>query len=73
MTQDVQKALKPYMEEKGYTTYDDYILDYYRKADGSKYDSVSELLKNDSKALKELSRSGKTSTAGSSTTPPRTS
>ena len=59
MTQDVQKALKPYMEEKGYTTYDDYILDYYRKADGSKYDSVSELLKNDSNALRELSRSGK--------------
>lgn len=59
MTQDVRKALKPYMEEKGYTTYDDYILDYYRKADGSKYDSVSELLKNDPKALKELSRSGK--------------
>ena len=59
MTRDVQKALKPYMEEKGYTTYDDYILDYYRKADGSKYDSVSELLKNDSNALRELSRSGK--------------
>lgn len=59
MTSDVQKALKPYMEEKGYTTYDDYILDYYRKADGSKYDSVSELLKNDSNALRELSRSGK--------------
>ena len=59
MNQDVRKALKPYMEEKGYTTYDDYILDYYRKADGSKYDSVSELLKNDPKALKELSRSGK--------------
>lgn len=59
MTQDVRKALKPYMAEKGYTTYDDYILDYYRKADGSKYDSVSELLKNDPKALKELSRSGK--------------
>ena len=59
MNQDVQKALKPYMEEKGYTTYDDYILDYYRKADGSKYDSVSELLKNDPKALKELSCSGK--------------
>lgn len=59
MNRDVQKALKPYMEEKGYTTYDDYILDYYRKADGSKYDSVSELLKNDPKALKELSRSGK--------------
>ena len=58
MNQDVQKALKPYMEEKGYTTYDDYILDYYRKADGSKYDSVSDLLKNDPKALKELSRSG---------------
>lgn len=59
MTSDVRNALKPYMKDKGYTTYDDYILDYYRKADGSKYDSVSELLKNDSKALKELSRSGK--------------
>lgn len=59
MTQDVQKALKPYMAEKGYETYDDYILDYYKKPDGSKYDSVSELLKNDSNALRELSRSGK--------------
>lgn len=58
MTSDVRKALKPYMKDKGYTTYDDYILDYYRKANGSKYDSVSELLKNDPKALKELSRSG---------------
>ena len=58
MVSDVRNALKPYMEEKGYTTYDDYILDYYRKANGSKYDSVSELLKNDPKALKELSRSG---------------
>ena len=59
MTSDVRKALKPYMEEKGYTTYDDYILDYYKKPNGTKYDSVSELLKNDPKALKELSRSGK--------------
>lgn len=58
MVSDVRNALKPYMKDKGYTTYDDYILDYYRKADGSKYDSVSELLKNDPKALKELSRSG---------------
>lgn len=58
-TSDVRKALKPYMEEKGYTTYDDYILDYYKKPNGTKYDSVSELLKNDPKALKELSRSGK--------------
>lgn len=58
MNSDVQKALKPYMEEKGYTTYDDYILDYYKKPNGTKYDSVSELLKNDPKALKELSRSG---------------
>lgn len=58
MTSDVRKALKPYMEEKGYTTYDDYILDYYKKPNGTKYDSVSELLKNDPKALKELSRSG---------------
>lgn len=58
-TRDIQKALKPYMAEKGYKTYDDYILDYYKKPNGTKYDSVSELLKNDSKALKELSRSGK--------------
>ena len=58
MNSDVQKALKPYMAEKGYETYDDYILDYYKKPDGSKYDSVSELLKNNPKALKELSRSG---------------
>lgn len=58
MTQDIQKALKPYMEEMGYETYDDYILDYYKKPDGSKYDSVSELLKNDSDALRDLSHSG---------------
>ena len=56
--QDIRKALKPYMEEMDYETYDDYILDYYRKPDGSKYDRVSDLLKNDPKALKELSRSG---------------
>ena len=58
MNQDIQDALEQYMTDKGYKTYDDYILDYYRKPDGSKYDSVSELLKNDPKALKELSRSG---------------
>lgn len=58
MNQDIQDALEHYMPAKGYKTYDDYILDYYRKPDGSKYDSVSELLKNDPKALKELSRSG---------------
>ena len=58
MNQDIQDALEQYMPAKGYKTYDDYILDYYRKPDGSKYDSVSELLKNNPKALKELSRSG---------------
>lgn len=58
MNQDIQDALEKYMPAKGYKTYDDYILDYYRKPDGSEYDSVSELLKNDPKALKELSRSG---------------
>ena len=56
--QDIRDALKQYMPANGYETYDDYILEYYRKPDGSKYDSVSELLKNDPKALKELSRSG---------------
>lgn len=59
MNQDIRDALEQYMPAKGYETYDDYILDYYRKPDGSKYDSVSELLKNDSNALRELSRSGK--------------
>lgn len=54
----LRSAIKKYMEAYGYASYDDYILDYYRKPDGSKYDSVSELLKNDPKALKELSRSG---------------
>lgn len=58
MNQDIRDALEQYMPAKGYETYDDYILDYYRKPDGSKYDSVSDLLKNDPKALKELSRSG---------------
>lgn len=58
MNQDIRDALEQYMPAKGYETYDDYILDYYRKPDGSKYDSVSELLKNNPKALKELSRSG---------------
>lgn len=58
MNQDIQVALEQYMPAKGYKTYDDYILDYYRKPDGSKYDRVSDLLKNDPKALKELSRSG---------------
>lgn len=58
MNQDIQDALERYMPAKGYKTYDDYILDYYRKPDGSKYDRVSDLLKNDPKALKELSRSG---------------
>ena len=58
MNQDIRDALEQYMPAKGYETYDDYILDYYKKADGSKYDSVSDLLKNDPKALKELSRSG---------------
>lgn len=58
MNQDIQDALEQYMHAKGYKTYDDYILDYYRKPDGSKYDRVSDLLKNDPKALKELSRSG---------------
>lgn len=54
MNQDIQDALEQYMPAKGYKTYDDYILDYYRKPDGSKYDRVSDLLKNDPKALKEL-------------------
>ena len=58
MNQDVQKALNEYMPAHGYETYDDYILDYYKKPDGTKYESVAELLKSDSKALQDLSTSG---------------
>lgn len=58
MNQDVQKALNKYMPAHGYETYDDYILDYYKKPDGTKYESVAELLKSDSKALQDLSTSG---------------
>lgn len=54
----LRSAIKKYMEAYGYASYDDYILDYYKKPNGSKYDRVSDLLKNDPKALKELSRSG---------------
>lgn len=54
----LRSAIKKYMEAYDYASYDDYILDYYKKPNGTKYDSVSELLKNDPKALKELSRSG---------------
>ena len=56
--QDIQDALEQYMPAKGYKTYDDYILDYYKKPDGTKYESVAELLKSDSKALQDLSTSG---------------
>ena len=58
MNQDVQRALNEYMPAHGYETYDDYILDYYKKPDGTKYESVAELLKSDSKALQDLSTSG---------------
>ena len=54
----LRSAIKKYMEAYGYETYDDYILDYYKKPDGTKYESVAELLKSDSKALQDLSTSG---------------
>ena len=58
MSSDIRKALDEYMPAHGYETYDDYILDYYKKPDGTKYESVAELLKSDSKALQDLSTSG---------------
>lgn len=58
MNKDISDALKEYMPAHGYETYDDYILDYYKKPDGTKYESVAELLKSDSKALQDLSTSG---------------
>ena len=54
----LRSAIKKYMEAYGYASYDDYILDYYKKPDGTKYESVAELLKSDSKALQDLSTSG---------------
>lgn len=58
MNKDISDALNEYMPAHGYETYDDYILDYYKKPDGTKYESVAELLKSDSKALQDLSTSG---------------
>lgn len=55
-TGEVEKALNQYMPAYGYESYDDYILDYYKKPDGSRYESVSELLRNDENALNDLSK-----------------
>lgn len=46
------------MEAYGYASYDDYILDYYKKPNGTKYDSVEELLRNNKDAQASLLHSG---------------
>lgn len=51
-------AIKKYMEAYGYASYDDYILDYYKKPNGTKYDSVEELLRNNKDAQASLLHSG---------------
>lgn len=58
MNREIQDALDKYMSAYGYESYDDYILDYYKKPDGSRYESVSELLRNDVNALNDLGKSG---------------
>lgn len=55
---DVRSAVQKYMSAHGYETYDDYILNYYRKPDGTKYDSVADLVADNPAALKELSKTG---------------
>lgn len=54
----LRPAIKKYMEAYGYTSYDDYILDYYKKPNGTKYDSVEELLRNNKDAQASLLHSG---------------
>ena len=54
----LRPAIKKYMEAYGYASYDDYILDYYKKPDGTKYDSVEELLRNNKDAQASLLHSG---------------
>ena len=54
----LRSAIKKYMEAYGYTSYDDYILDYYKKPNGTKYDSVEELLRNNKDAQASLLHSG---------------
>ena len=55
---DIRPALEKYMAAYGYSSYDDYILDYYKKSDGTKYDSVEELLRNNKDAQASLLHSG---------------
>ena len=50
----LRSAIKKYMEAYGYASYDDYILDYYKKPNGTKYDSVEELLRNNKDAQASL-------------------
>lgn len=54
----LRSAIKKYMEAYGYASYDDYILDYYKKPNGKKYDSVEELLRNNKDAQASLLHSG---------------
>ena len=54
----LRSAIKKYMEAYDYASYDDYILDYYKKPNGTKYDSVEELLRNNKDAQASLLHSG---------------
>lgn len=54
----LRSAIKKYMEAYSYASYDDYILDYYKKPNGTKYDSVEELLRNNKDAQASLLHSG---------------
>lgn len=62
----LRSAIKKYMEAYGYASYDDYILDYYKKPNGTKYDSVEELLRNNKDAQASLLHSGTAAMPGNS-------
>lgn len=66
---DIRPALEKYMAAYGYSSYDDYILDYYKKPDGTKYDSVEELLRSNKDAQASLLHSGNAMPGNSSKNP----
>ncbi len=55
---EVQKAVSKYLSDNGYDSYDAYILDYYNQKDGTHYERVEDLLKDNSEASAYLYRGG---------------
>lgn len=55
---EVQQAVNKYLSDNGYDSYDAYILDYYNKKDGTHYERVEDLLKDNAEASAYLYRGG---------------